>query len=270
MLIIKPENLLYYLPQMIFGIIVAYIVYRIFSKYKIKMEQNIQALNKYLELANEQYEKYEDIKTISMKIPQSKISALGVDSNKILNVAISRQSKIVNSNNLRDKIKSHEERNYILSHLLVYMVISVWIGLMILLSPYNLAKIFMPQFPYIEDVSILVILASLIFISLISLTYYIYGMKRDMIWTFQAALTALLLVSMFLPSIMPIWSGNVALFAEIFISLLLLFTILHLLVLYLKKRANFIIASYFSIFFATVLFDILLVINLVTFILIHS
>jgi len=270
MIIIKPENLLYYLPQMVFGIIVAYIFYRIFSKYKVKMEENTKTLNKYLEFVNAQNEKYEDLKALSMKIPKAKISAMGIDADKISGVALSHQYKLVEPNKLENSIKNYQERNYVLSNLLIYMLISVWIGLMILLSPYNLARIFMPQFSYIENTTILIILASLIFISLLSLTYYIYGRRKDVIWTFQAGITALLLVSMFLPSIMPIWAGNIIFFGEVFISLLLLFSLLHLFVLYLKKRANFLIVSYISIFISTVLFDVILVINLVTFIMIHS
>lgn len=270
MIIIKPENLLYYLPQMILGIIVAYVAYRIFSKYKIKMEQTTQALNKYLETINVKNEKYEDLKAISMKIPKAKVSAMGVDADKISGVVASRQAGIVKPDALDTTIKNYEERNYVLSHLLVYMVISVWIGLMILLSPYNLVKIFIPQFSFLINTAILIILASLIYISLLSLTYYIYGRKKDMIWTFQAAVTALLLVSLFLPSIMPVWSGNVLLFGEIFILLLFLFTFLHVLVLYLKNKSNFLIASYISIFIANALFDIILAINIVTFIIAHS
>lgn len=270
MIIIKPENLLYYFPQMIFGIIVAYITYRIFLKYKIKMEQNTQALNKYFDFISAKYEKYEDMKTVSMKIPKARISAMGVDADKILGVVSSSQGSIVKPDALGSAIKNYEQKNYVLSHLLIYMLINVWIGLMILLSPYNLVKIFMPQFSFLINTSILIVLASLIFISLASLTYYIFGRKKDMIWTLQGTMTALLLVSLFLPSIMPIWSGNVILLGKLFLLLLLLFTLLHIFTLYLKKKNNFLITSYISIFIATALFDIILTINIVTFIIIHS
>ncbi|MGC8619429.1 MAG: hypothetical protein ACP5LA_02810 [Thermoplasmata archaeon] len=270
MIIIKPENLLYYLPQMIFGIIVAYVLYRIFSKYKLRIEQNTQALSKYLEFVNEQNEKYEDLKAVSIKLPKAKISAMGIDADKFSSIIVSKQSEIVKPNKLNDGIKNYEERNYIFSHLLIYMVISIWIGLMILLSPYKLARIFTPEFSNDVNIIILVILASLIYVSLLSLTYYIYGRRKDMIWTFQAAMTGMLLAAMFFPSMMPIWSGNIRTFALMYISLLFIFTVLHLLVIYSKKRVNFLITSYFTIFIANAIFDIILVMNLVAFIILHS
>ncbi|MVT36201.1 MAG: hypothetical protein GPW18_05465 [Euryarchaeota archaeon] len=270
MIIIKPENLLYYIPQIIFGAIVAYISYKIFIKYKMRLEETNSALKKYQEYILEKKRNYENLHHLSIKIQGINPSAMGIDSEKIVNVAISKKYEIPDPDRITVLLKEREDFNYVTSHIIIYMIISIWIGLMILFSPFNLAVIFLPQFsPLLNEILILLI-ASLIYASIMSFVYFLYGRTKETLWNFQAVLSVLLILSMFFPSISFLWWPNLIRFAQIYITVLLLFTFIHIGILLMRKKSNLLTLSYLTIFSSNLLFDIILIINIINFIRIHG
>jgi len=269
MIIIKPENLLYYIPQIIFGAIVAYISYKIFIKYKIRLEDTNSALKKYHEYILEKKRNYEDLYHLSIKLQEINPSALGVDAEKIVNVAISKNYEIPDPDRIAIIQKEREDFNYVTSHIIIYMIISIWIGLMILFSPFNLAVIFLPQFSPLFNEILILLIASLIYASIMSFVYFLYGRTKETLWNFQAVLSVLLILSMFFPSISFLWWPNFIRFAQIYITVLLLFTFIHIGILLMRKKSNLLTLSYLTIFSSNILFDIILIINIINFIRIH-
>ncbi len=270
MIVIKIENLLYYLAQIIFGAIVAYISYKIFIKYKMKVEETNMALKRYQEYVLSKKRHFDDLQHLSIKLQGINPSAVGVDAQKIAGIAASKKYEFPDSERLMVLLKEREDFDYVMSHLILYMVISIWIGLMILLSPYNLAQIFLPEFSPVINEILLILLASLIYASLMSFVYFLYGKGKETLWNFQAAMTALLFLSMFFPSISYLWWPNFITLAKIFLPLLLLFSLLHMTILMVNKKSNLLSISYFTIFASNIIFDIILIINIINFIRIHG
>ena len=269
MIIIRLENLINYIPQLIFSAIVAYIAYKVFLRFKKRIDETNIALEKYQKYIMEKKSVYDDMHHLAIMAFGINPVAMGVDAQKFVDIITSKREEFPLLEKYESILRERNDISYIISHILLYMLISVWIGLMILLSPFNLAKIFLPEFSSYLNEFIIVLLASLIYLSILSLFYFLYGKGKDVVWNIQAAMSFLLLLAMFFPSVSFLWSGNTIKFATIFLSLLLLFSLIHFLILRVRKKSLLLTLSYFSILSSNIIFDIVLIFNIINFIVAH-